>query len=95
MSIRKYFGMVASFFGLMAANAQATTMQTANNNTSKEITQMQRPSNRPEAVKDRFGGFGEVKQKIGWTPVNHNQRQYRKWMRQVPQMRRSKKCRLN
>lgn len=96
MSIRKgigkIFAIAASMFALGASTAQAgnpASMQ----GMSKEATRPKNPTVALEQKAFPGGGDGDRNpNKHHWGKLN--QKKYRKWMRQCPQMRRSKKCRV-
>jgi hypothetical protein len=70
----------------------ANDSNVVNQQTKKEALHQEKKVSRPEAEKNKFGGFSGMQ-----NPYKHirkggrNQRQYRKWLRSNPHMRRSKK----
>lgn len=85
---------VAAMMGL-AGSATGSAFSNANqynNVRAKDQINQRHEAPKPTSFKNNFSG--------GDNPYKHyrkglrNQRQYRKWMKQVPQMRRSKKCKL-
>lgn len=89
--MRKIFSLLAAFTGLFGANAKAVSTQSANTPTSHEIRAARRKGVTRMIDMQHPGDFlpsgNPLKHKWGLL----NQRQRRKWMRQVPQMLNSKK----
>lgn len=95
--MRRSFKSIAALMGLMALaspqqiHATTGTTKTINRDAVRhDVKQI-----RTVRERDDFGGFGN-----GRNPFKHysapkdNQRKYRKWLRQNPHMRNSKKCKL-
>lgn len=87
----KIIGAVAALIGLSSFNTASVVKPV--NNTGKDIVSMAKHKGiAGQKLSPVHGASDRNPYKHNWGIKN--QRQYRKWMRQCPQMRRSKKCRV-
>lgn len=87
--MKKLIGVITAIAAVVGMGAQAAAPA---NGSNKDTIITARQQSAIVAYKNSFGGFSST-EKFGYKNIVCNQRQYRKWMRQTPQMRKSKKYR--
>lgn len=88
---RKSLAMVMAVMGLMSTGHSNYTSNNLSAVRTKDAINKMPGAPRLMEQERRSGGHSGYRH---YRKADRNQRQYRKWMRQVPQFRNSKKCKL-
>ena len=88
--MRKVFSTLAAVAGIMSAHVQAGTLHKIADRAKEEIILVPHKIDRPLLMQDDYKGFGKNRNPLKHKFYAGNQRQYRKWMRQCPTMRKAK-----